>query len=389
MIISNTFRTLFLSGLFAVSSAVAAQQSGRFSVATLNVDGLPQKILVFNVNADGPGSAGSVRISKYLAQRGYDLMFFQEDFNYHDELTVVLEDSYQFDQWSGAVGLDVPGKKVDLLHAQNEQFECDGLGACWKNGITLGKSERVAWKQGFGKFSHANDMLVTKGFRRYELTFDDGTPVIVYNMHMDASYVLDEAELKDGKDREARLAQWQQLRDDVIAHIDTRPIIVVGDMNSYYYRDQVKAQFIDAIEATGKATVNDVFVELGMKGVYPAPQAGYQENQRDGNILNGETFDKILYINPVQGTQIKAVSYSLDTEGYKHNGKVLGDHYPLVATFEVVRHDESKPVGIGNVTADEGAATGYYNLKGQSVEQPAKGLYIENDSQQTRKVIRK
>jgi len=55
-------------------------------------DGLPQKILVFNVNAEGPGSAGSVRIGKYLYKRGYDLMFFQEDFNYHDELMAVLED---------------------------------------------------------------------------------------------------------------------------------------------------------------------------------------------------------------------------------------------------------------------------------------------------------
>ena len=384
----QTFRTLLLSGLLSVSAAVTAQQSGRFSVATLNVDGLPQKILFFNLNAGGPGSAGSVRISNYLAQRGYDMMFFQEDFNYHDELTTVLEDDYQFDQWSGAVGLDVPGKKIDLLHAQNIKFDCDGLGACWKNGITLGKSERVKWKAEFGKFSHANDELVTKGFRRYELTFSDGTPVIVYNMHMDADYILDEVEQKDGKDRAARLAQWLQLRDDVMEHIDTRPIIVVGDMNSLYYRDPVKTQFVDAIEATGKATVNDVFVELGLKGVYPEPKPVHQERIRPGNILNGETFDKILYINPTQGIQIKPVSYSIDTVGYKHDGKMLGDHYPLVATFEVVGRDESKPVGIGNVTADEGAA-GYYDLKGQLVGRPAKGIYIESDSQQARKVIRK
>ncbi len=39
-----------------------------FSLATLNVDGLPQKILMFNVNTEGPGSAGSVRISKYLTK---------------------------------------------------------------------------------------------------------------------------------------------------------------------------------------------------------------------------------------------------------------------------------------------------------------------------------
>jgi hypothetical protein len=62
-------------------SATEAQTAETFSVATLNVDGLPQKLLVFNVNADGPGSVGSVRIGKYLAQKDYDMVFLQEDFN--------------------------------------------------------------------------------------------------------------------------------------------------------------------------------------------------------------------------------------------------------------------------------------------------------------------
>ncbi|MBQ7686640.1 MAG: hypothetical protein IJT28_05340 [Bacteroidaceae bacterium] len=55
----------------------AAQETEQFSIATLNVDGLPQKLLVWNLNAEGPGSAGSARIGKYLVRKGYDLVMMQ------------------------------------------------------------------------------------------------------------------------------------------------------------------------------------------------------------------------------------------------------------------------------------------------------------------------
>ena len=102
-----------------------AQEAETFSIATLNVDGLPQKIFVVKVNSDGPGGGGSVRIGRYLQKRGYDMVFMQEDFNYHEELTVPMEDDYQLDSWSGDVGVD--GHQIDFLHLQNHRFECDGL----------------------------------------------------------------------------------------------------------------------------------------------------------------------------------------------------------------------------------------------------------------------
>ena len=77
---------IWLTGFMTVYS----QEPSTFSIATLNVDGLPQKILVAKVNPDGPGGGGSVRIGRYLQKRGYDMVFMQEDFNYHEELTVHL-----------------------------------------------------------------------------------------------------------------------------------------------------------------------------------------------------------------------------------------------------------------------------------------------------------
>ena len=66
--------------IICVTQTGYAQEAETFSITTLNVDGLPQKILVAKVNPDGPGGGGSVRIGRYLQKRGYDMVFMQEDF---------------------------------------------------------------------------------------------------------------------------------------------------------------------------------------------------------------------------------------------------------------------------------------------------------------------
>ena len=365
---------ILLSGMTPVMAQEASEQ---FSVATLNVDGLPQKLLIVKVNADGPGDGGSARIGKYLWQKSYDLMFLQEDFNYHDVLSVFLEDDYRLDEWSGNV--DIDGHAIDFLHLQNHRFECDGLMACWKNDLTATPAPRVAWQQNFGKFSHANDEMVTKGFRRYEVTLRDGTHIVCYNMHMDASDDWDEENDNDANDKKARMAQWAQLKADVMTQLDTRPIVIVGDMNSLYGRDDVKTQFIDAINETGLATAADVWVELQNNGNYPTDKASGEEA--------GETLDKILYINPATGIQIKPKGFTLDQTGYMYDGKPLGDHFPLAATFEVV----SKTSYISNVQHPTVDTHSYYDLQGRQISssQLKGGIYIERQGEKVIKRINK
>ena len=180
--------------------AISAQEAGEhFSIATLNVDGLPQKTLVLELNADGPGDAGTARIGKYLKNKGYDLVMMQEDFNYHGVLSVWLEDDYKMDEWSGDVGIE--GHDIDFFHLQNHRFECDGLMACWKNDLQVTAAARTPWTQNFGKFSHANDEIITKGFRRYDVNLRSGDRIVVYNLHMDATMEEDEIEMKGEKDR--------------------------------------------------------------------------------------------------------------------------------------------------------------------------------------------
>ena len=206
-------------------------------------------------------------------------------------------------------------------------------------------------------------------------------------MHMDAGDTADEREGKDSLDRDARLKQWNQLRDEILTRLDTRPVIVVGDLNSYYCRDQIKSNFIDEIDATGRATVYDAWVELQNGGNYPDPVDGIVCCEAKGNILeSGEVLDKVLYINPTSGTGIHAVSYKLDTIGYQHDGKMLGDHYPVSVTFQM---GSKRPTGIESVSSSKDQVPSFYNLNGQGVDGHAHGIVIERNGEKVHKRINK
>ena len=374
--------------MLPIATSMAAQTE-QFSIATLNVDGLPNKVLFLNVNADGPGNDGSRRIGKYLDQKSYDLVFMQEDFNYHCELTQAMKQSYRFDKWSG--GISLLAKKIDFMHLQNLRFDCDGLGAAWKKDVKAKNVSRTAWTDVFGKFSHANDELATKGFRRYEIVMPSGLELVVYNMHMDAGDDPDELTGNDTRDRQARQGEWQQLLDDLLPQLDNRPVLVVGDLNSYYCRDHIEERFIGAINATGLAKAGDVWVELENGGVYPEPIEGIVYSEQQGFELNGETLDKIIYINPTEGPQLKPIAYTRDIDGYLYNGKALGDHFPIAATFQVTGHTQTVgqyTSGLTIVETDQQASRQLFDLSGRQMKgQTNRGLYIERNGKDTRKRI--
>ena len=349
----------------AIGTKAQKSEPSTFSVMSLNVDGLPGKILGFNVNADGPQSVGSLRISMYLAKKDCDILCLQEDFNYRWEILSLLFTSYNHDEWSG--GINLLEKKIDYAHLQNLKFECDGLNMLWKEDIKTTGYERMAWEKNFGKFSHDFDDIITKGFRRHDVTLPSGKQIVVYNMHMDATSKRDVEKHNDANDSAARQAQWIQLRDYILNHLDNRPVIITGDMNSYYRRDPVKTLFIDVINDSGKATCGDVWVERCNDGSYPQP---------DSEVLEEETLDKILYINPVDGDQISPVSFTIDKAEYQYNGKPLGDHYPIIATFEFTRKTTTG-IQTTEASASEGAA---YDLSGRQLnnEPNTHGIYINN-----------
>ena len=312
--------------------SLAEMKGQPFTMATLNVDGLPQKILWIKVNDDGPGTDGTERASLYLLKKDYDFIGVQEDFYYHDELCSSLEKSYDRGEW---MGFNMGG--LPWLHLDGFKFDTDGLCEFWKRKHQCISEKNVTWNDAYGRTDHSNDDLCNKGFRHVQMALAGGRQLVVYNMHMDASEKEDEESGADWHDKVARWSQWRQLRDYVIPRLDDRPVIVMGDLNSYYTRDSILSLFIRPIEATGRYVVSDCWVEYCRQGRYPAIGDAYQQ---------GEMLDKILYICPVKGPRLELLDYRVEMDYTWDNGSPLGDHRPVMARFRAV--DKGDANGDGN-----------------------------------------
>ena len=330
-----------------------AEMKGQpFTVATLNVDGLPQKIVWIKLNDDGPGADGTERASRYLVNRGYDIIGVQEDFYYHDELCESLAKTYDRGEWMGFNTGSLP-----WFHLDGFKFDTDGLCEFWKRQHQCISEESIAWNDAYGRTDHSNDDLCTKGFRHVQMKLDGGLQLVVYNMHMDASEKEDEESGADWHDKAARWSQWRQLRDYVIPRLDDRPVIVMGDLNSYYTRDSILSLFIRPIETTGRYVVRDCWVEHNRQGRYPVIgdaqlypwKYGYQQ---------GEMLDKILYIYPVKGPRLELLDYRVEMDYTWDDGSPLGDHRPVMARFRTVAKGDAN--GDGTVDRTDVACLARY-----------------------------
>ena len=308
-------RTAFFL-LYALGTLFAsAQQSVSFSVASMNVDGLPAKILFWDINPDGPGSDGSKLISQKLSTKDYDLIAFSEDFNYHGSLMSAISDRYYASTHRGSISIT----------SLNYPFNTDGLCLLWKNIYTVGDESWTQWSTFNGTTSNGNDGLIRKGFRHYVFTPASDIDIDVFILHMDAE--------SDPEDIAARESQWEQLTATILEQYDNnRPKIVMGDTNSRYTREHIRTLFMNPIEATGRYAVGDPWVEFSRNGVYPT-YGSWSINVADEGWQKGEIVDKVFYINPVAGAHIKAESYLVDTDFNKDDGTPLADHYPVVVRF--------------------------------------------------------
>jgi exonuclease III len=150
-----------------------------------------------------------------------------------------------------------------------------------------------------------------------------------------------------------------------MAHLDKRPVIVMGDMNTLYHRDDVKKVFFDEIEASGLATAADAWVELQQSGVFP---------EMGGERQADELLDKVIYINPKDAaTTIVPLSYEVDKEGYEVNGVALGDHYPVIVRFAIQTTKDTN--GVKSVEKDAEDQE-WYTLQGVRKDDQKKGIGI-------------
>ena len=294
---------------FAVLGAMA-QRSYNFNAVALNVDGLPKKILTFEINPDGQEEEGATALCGILANSGWDIVGLSEDFNFHDYLVAEpAKNYYNFGTHSGSVGI-----------SSIVRSSCDGLGFACNKRFSFSGGERTAWKGFNGTTDQGADGLITKGFRVYTVTLATGVAVDVYVLHMEA---------EDGaKDIAERKNQLGELRDHILnTNKNKRPIIILGDTNCRYTRDELKTEFIDKINADARFTIKDAWVELMWGGTYPTYGTGSIMTDAYG-MQKGEIVDKVFYINTTES------NLTLKANSYLHDESVtVSDHKPVVVNF--------------------------------------------------------
>lgn len=290
--------------------------SKTFKVCPFNVDGLPKTISILgfniNINNDGLEEEGAIAIGKYIANSNIDVFALSEDFNFHPSLAAQINDEYTFGTYRGGISTsNLSGTKVNT----------DGLEFLAKAPFTFSDETCTPWNKTYGYTTNGSDELIKKGYRYYVVDLGDGAYVDFYILHMDAE--------TDPQDNEARASQWEQLRDDILSKSTNRPVIVMGDTNSRYTRDNILGLFINPIESTGNYEVKDAWIEHCKNGKYPnlgddalmVGQLGYRE---------GEVVDKVLYLNPkANGLNIQSLDFDVDEAFDK------SDHKPIIVTMKV------------------------------------------------------
>lgn len=331
-------------------------ETGTFTCATLNVDGLPQTIGLIPINKNGPGADGTTKIGQAVNNQDWNFLAVSEDFEYHTQLATAMS-NYKAGTYRGSFN--------GLPHA-----DTDGLGFFWKKGLSATGETMVQYTAEIGDLTDGANTYIKKGFRHYVVTVADGVDVDVYITHMNTW-----SDNNPSSFEPVQIAQLCQLRDYVLAQLkqNKRPAIVMGDTNMRYTRHKVQDNFITPIAQAGYEAI-DPWVKFHRNGEFPTwgSKSLMIRSNFKGDIENdiccsddqrGEVVDKVWYINhPLSSVQLQAVDCRNDVEnfvkrtetaGYKGvttedaNGNILtdqtvsferkiglADHFPVVVDFK-------------------------------------------------------
>ena len=333
---------------------------GTFTCVALNVDGLPNTLNYgvgsYDLNPDGPGRDGTLKISQYLASKGYDFIGCSEDFNYNGAL---MESLSGYSCGTVRNTLSVSGLDyLDLLKGKIH-VETDGLNLLWKDSKILATNE--SWTRWWDTASTEGNEYVEKGYRHYDVQIDGGAALIdVFILHMDAG---------DTDATWSRESQWRQLAEAINGSDHNRAKLIIGDTNSRYTREDVITNFINRLSSD--FTMGDVWVEMYRDGIYPTTDmANLTDASNPDNYTNYEIVDKIIYINPTTANTVRltpqtfSIQYDYTYDYVDHNGNTtpLGDHRPVVVTFKYQLSGEVLPTAISLADAsDNTALIGYAN----------------------------
>lgn len=346
---------------------IMAQKSKTFKVACLNIDGLPPEVNItaitkVKLNPEGPQAAGTAKMSELVSQKGWDFFGISEAFNFNNEFISKIKNQYNTGTFRDAIPTSMDGIEaikyvnIDLSKLSvsedsvKKSFNTDGLNILYKTSVSVSNEKWTGWKMRNGVTKNGADMLIDKGYRYYTVSLGPGLDIDVYLLHMDAETTE--------RDNVARAVQIKQLVEAIKATDNKRPIIIMGDTNCRYTRDDLEGLLINSINADPRFEIHDPWVEYMWDGRYP-PCNGRSLMVSEYGYQKGEVVDKIFYINNKDAdAQLTAHGYLQDMDFTWPDGSEISDHFPIVIKFTI----ESTKGGVaaGTKYVIRNRATGEY-----------------------------
>ncbi len=330
-------------------------QHGTFTAVALNVDGLPNTINYgighYDLNPDGPGADGTVKISKYLSSKNYDFIGCSEDFNYNGSLMSQIGDRY----WCGTIRNTLNVGDLDFWKFIQGKIkvDTDGLNLVWKFSKVSVSGE--SWKKWDDTEATDGNQYVYKGYRHYDVQLDGGPVIDVYILHMDAG---------DTNATWSRESQWRQLVEAINNSDHRRAKLIIGDTNSRWTREDIISNFNERLSTD--FDMSDVWVEFYQSGIYPTTDMSDLTDQSNPyNYSSYEIVDKIIYINPKAANTAHLVPQSFRIEQDYTYGNIdgtddttpLGDHRPVVVNFSYGAMGDINPQSVDLLDNDDNDET--------------------------------
>ncbi len=282
------------------AQAFSGAKPNEFTVLSYNVNGLP-----WLVAGDDPGDRSPV--IGWLANK-YDVVFLQEDFEYHEEIAAQMQGHTSFR--GNGMRLDPPlvGAKLLLLPFW---LLLPNFSPPYGSGLTtfvpsyVADSSEVttqAYEDCFGWFSDRVDCWASKGFLRVRVRLPNQMEADLYQTHLDAGYAEESIA--------ARQNQLDELASAVEELSSDRAVIMGGDFNAPYYRPKDRAAILKFRE------------RLGLKDSGAAPQLPWWR-ERDYMFFRSGPRTKLTVLEA--GEALEFVSQSL----------ALSDHPALFVRFRL------------------------------------------------------
>lgn len=355
-------RKILLLALIISAVNIFAQDAKTVTIATYNVQGLPTEILGIDLSSFGcpwPGSKYTREMGTMIESEKWDIVAFNEDFNYHEDLVSTMP-SYTFKTHTGkfeekeeAIWNLLDGFLGWGEYTERYRFTIDGLGFATRNNYTISDETIVPWNKEaiYGYFDHDNDSITSKGFRYYNVALDNDHTIGVVALHADAGEWIE--------DSRARRNGFRQVYDFLMTNSNVHfPLILLGDFNCKKDCDTSKGETCD--DHLSEWTVQ-LFND----------NAEFSAHDLTEDLNAAQTLDRIMYVNKSTAAfsllpktfEIKQNFKRSDPEtdsGKVYDGQ-LSDHKPLVATFEIV---DNTPANASMVNAQQCQDITAYELSG-------------------------